>query len=310
MWKYIIKRIITTFFILLAITFIVFSLVYLTPGEPSYLILPIDATLEAHEHFNETHGLNRPFIVRYADYVFGIVTRFDFGLSFRTSTPVIEELIRIFPVTFRLALFGVITTLLLGIPLGVLAAVKHTTAVDRGINTWAIFIGTVPGFFLAIVLMMIFAVRLGWFPVFGIGSWRHYILPVASMAIPASAAFIRLSRAVMLDTVHMEYVKTARAKGSFEWIVIWKHAFRNAMLPVINGAGVFFAVLLGGTIITEQIFAMHGIGMYALQALRLNDYPAIMASTILLSFIFCIIILAIDVIYAFLDPRIKAKFSS
>jgi len=299
-----------TFFILVAITFIVFALLYLTPGEPSHLILPITATEAEHVFFNEMHGLDRPFLVRYVDYVVGIVTRFDFGLSFRTNMPVIDELVRIFPITFNLAWMGVLFTMILGIPLGIIAAVKHSTLVDRSVNTWAIFIGTVPGFFLAIVLLLIFSVRFDWFPVFGVGSWRHYVLPVASMAIPGSAGFIRLTRAVMLDTVHMEYIKTARAKGSHEQVVIWKHAFRNAMLPVVNGAGLMFAALLGGTIITEQIFAMHGIGMYALQALRLNDYPAIMAATIFLSFIFSMVILAIDVLYAFLDPRIKAKFSS
>ena len=310
MLKYILTRVITMVFILLAIAFIVFSLVYLTPGDPSHLILPITATPAEHEYFNEVHGLNRPFIVRFADYIFGILTRFDFGLSFRSDMPVIDDLIRIFPVTFNLAWLGAVFTMILGIPLGVIAAVRHSTIVDRSVNNWAILIGAVPGFFLAFLLVMLFSIRFRWFPVFGVGSIRHYVLPTASMAIPASAGFIRLTRAVMMDTVHMEYIKTARAKGSSERVVIWKHAFRNAMLPVINGAGLLFAALLGGTILIEQIFAMHGVGMYALQALRLNDYPAIVASTILLSFIFCMIVLIIDIAYALLDPRIKVRFSS
>jgi len=310
MFKYILRRVVITVFIMFAVTFIVFSLIYLTPGEPSQLILPITATETEHAFFNEMHGLNRPFFVRFADYITGIVTRFDFGLSYRSNMPVANDLKRIFPITFNLAFLGVLFTMILGIPLGVLAAVKHSTIVDRSVNTWAIFIGTVPGFFLALIMVLLFSIKLKWLPVFGVGSWKHYVLPVAAMAIPGSAGFIRLTRAVMLDTVHMEYVKTARAKGSTERVVIWKHAFRNAMLPVINGAGVLFATLLGGTVLIEQIFAMHGIGMYALQALRLNDYPAILASTIFLSFIFSMIILAIDIVYAFLDPRIKVKFSS
>jgi len=310
MFGYIAKRVIITFLILFAIAFIVFSLVYLTPGEPSHLILPITATDVEHAFFNEMHGLDRPFFVRFVDYIYGILTRFDFGLSFRSNMPVVNDLTRIFPITFNLAFLGVFFTMLIGVPLGVLAAVKHSTIIDRTVNVWAIFIGTVPGFFLALVLVLLFSIRFKWFPVFGVGTIRHYVLPVAAMAIPGSAGFIRLTRAVMLDTVHMEYIKTARAKGSSEMVVIWKHAFRNAMLPVINGAGLMFASLLGGTVLIEQIFAMHGIGMYALQALRLNDYPAIMASTIFLSFIFSMVILAIDIIYAFLDPRIKAKFSS
>jgi len=299
-----------TFFTMFCVIFFVYALLEFVPGDPATLILGPTALQGGIDMFNEMHGLDRPFFVRFGSYIWGIITRFDFGLSFRSSLPVVDELTHRFGITFNLAWMGTVSTLMLGVPLGILAAVKHSTIVDRSVTIWAIFIAAVPGFWLGLVMVIFFSVRLGWLPVFGTGSWQHYVLPVASMAIPGSAGFIRLTRAVMLDTVHAEYIKTARAKGCTERVVIWKHAFKNAMLPIINGAGLGFSALLGGAILTETIFAMPGIGVYTLAALRANDTPVVMASTIFLSFIFCMVVLAIDLIYAFVDPRIKAKFSS
>ena len=310
MYRFVLSRIVMTFFTMFCVIFFVYALLEFVPGDPATLILGPTALQGGIDMFNEMHGLDRPFFVRFGSYIWGIITRFDFGLSFRSSLPVVDELTHRFGITFNLAWMGTVSTLMLGVPLGILAAVKHSTIVDRSVTIWAIFIAAVPGFWLGLVMVIFFSVRLGWLPVFGTGSWQHYVLPVASMAIPGSAGFIRLTRAVMLDTVHAEYIKTARAKGCTERVVIWKHAFKNAMLPIINGAGLGFSALLGGAILTETIFAMPGIGVYTLAALRANDTPVVMASTIFLSFIFCMVVLAIDLIYAFVDPRIKAKFSS
>ena len=310
MHKYVLKRLGLMAFTLFCIIFIVFALLNFTPGDTARLILGPNALQQDLDLFNEKFGLNDPFLTRFFNYVIGIVTRFDFGSSYRSGEPVVSELLHRTPITFNLAWASVVVSLILGVPLGIWAAVKRSTLVDHAVSIWAILIAAIPSFWLGMVMMIFFSVELKILPVFGADTWRNYVLPVACMGIPGSAGFIRLTRAVMLDTVHMEYIKTARAKGCSENIVIWKHAFKNAMLPIINGAGLYFSALLGGALITEVLFAMNGIGTYTLNALRAKDVPIVLSSTVFLSFIFCVMVLIIDLIYAFVDPRIKAKFSS
>lgn len=295
---------------LLAVIFIVFTILAAIPGDPGRMILGIAADQEAVDMFNHDLGLDRPFFVRFWDYLVGIVTKFDFGLSYRSQVPVIDEILLRFPTTFKLAVLSVVSCVILGVPLGILSAMRRSTIVDASITVYAMLLTAIPGFWFGLVMIYIFNQRLDLLPAFGVSEWTGYILPVVTMAVPGSSGLIRLTRVTMLETVNQEYVKTARAKGAPESIVIWKHAFKNAVLPIINSIGLSFSGMLGGTVIIETIFSIEGLGKYIMAAIQSKDIPAVMACTILLASIFCIIVLAIDLIYAFIDPRIRAKFSS
>ena len=309
MHKYIFRRLLLLIPTLFGIIFIVFTILALIPGDPGRLILGIEAEQAAVDMFNKEFGLDRPFLVRFVDYITKVVTKFDFGVSYRTRHPVTIDIMQRLPRTVKLATVGVVAVLILGVPLGILSAIKRSTLVDTSITVYAMFLAAIPSFWLGLMLMYLFGLILGWLPIFGADTWKHYILPVATLAIPASSGFIRLTRVTMLEVVNQEYIKTARAKGVPEYGVIWKHAFKNAVLPLINGAGLMFSGLLGGTIIIETIFSMMGIGMLVLNSIRQRDMPVVMSCTILLATLFMLIVLIIDLLYALIDPRIRARFS-
>lgn len=310
MSKYVIRRLLLMIPTMIAVIFIVFTILNVIPGDPGRMILGISARQEAVDMFNHNLGLDRPFFVRFFDYISGIFLRFDFGNSYRNNVPVINEILNRFPATATLAVLSVISVVILGVPLGILAAIRRSTITDASITVYAMFLTAIPGFWLGLVLMYFFALKLGWVPVFGVENWKGYILPVITMAVPGSSGLIRLTRVTMLETVNQEYIKTARAKGAPEAIVIWKHALKNAVLPIINSIGLTFSGLLGGTVVIESIFSIEGIGKYVMTAIQARDIPAVMACTIILAAIFCVIVLLIDLIYAFIDPRIRAKFSA
>ena len=309
MLRYICKRILLILPTLFAVIIIVFSIMSIIPGDPGRMELGLTATQAQVDMFNEQFGLNKPFLVRMYEYVTGIITRFDFGISYRGRDPVMSTIIHKLPVTLTIAFFSVAGALLIGVPLGVLAAIRHTQPVEKGVNVLALFLSAIPVFWFGIVLIYLFSITLPLFPTFGVESWRGYILPVITLAVPGSAGFMRLTRVTMLDVVHQEYVKTARAKGAPEHSVVWKHAFRNAALPLINSAGLMFGALLGGTVIIEAVFSLPGLGKHIVTAILQRDLPVVMGCTIFLSMVFMIIILAIDIAYASMDPRIRRRFS-
>ena len=307
---YICKRILFMIPTLLFVIIIVFSIISLIPGDPGRMELGISATQEQVDKFNEQFGLNRPYPVRMLDYIVGIITRFDFGVSYRGRQPVMSTVIHKLPVTLAVALYSVIGALLIGVPMGVLAAVRHARPVEAGVNVLALFLSAIPVFWFGMILVYVFSITLPLFPTYGTASWKGYVLPVISLAVPGSAGFMRLTRVTMLDVVHQEYVKTARAKGAPEHSVIWKHAFRNAALPIINSAGLMFGSLLGGTVIIEAVFSLPGLGRHIVTAILQRDLPVVMGCTIFISAVFMLIILAIDISYAGLDPRVRRRFAS
>jgi peptide/nickel transport system permease protein len=309
MTRYIIRRLLLLVPTLLGVIFIVFLIMSLIPGDPGRLQLGIDATQEAVDLFNKQFGLDKPFIIRFFKYVADVFTRFDFGVSYRSHEPVAAGIISRVPATVTVALFSVAGALIIGVPLGVLAAIRRSTLTDRSVSVLAMFLSAIPNFWLGLMLLYVFSIMLALLPTHGIETWRGFILPVAALAVPGSSGFIRLTRVTMLDVVHQEYIKTARAKGAPEYSVIWKHAFRNASLPIINGAGLMFGGLLGGTVIIESVFSLPGIGRLIVTAIQQRDLPVVMGCTIFLSATFMLIILAIDIIYALLDPRIKKRYS-
>jgi len=306
MIKFVIHRLIAIIPVLLGVVLIVFTIMSLTPGTPGSMILGPTALPEEVEALNRQLGYDRPFIERFVRYVFNMV-RGDFGNSYLTGEPVFNRIFARLPVTALLASLAVTTAVMIGVPLGILSAVKRYSYLDLMSTVTAMLLAAIPEFWLGIMLILLFALNLGWFPTFGVESLASFVLPTLALSLPASAAILRLTRATMLETIRQDYVRTARAKGAPERNVIWNHALRNALIPVITMVGAFFGALFGGTILTETVFTMPGLGLLTLDAIRMNDTPQVMATVIFLATIFCLMMLLVDIILAFVDPRVKIR---
>lgn len=307
--RYILKRLLLTIPVLIGTIFIVFSIMSLTPGDPGTLILGVTAKPEDIAALNAEFGYDQPFLIRFFNYIKDIVTRFDFGNSYRTRTPVFAEILARFPSTFKLALFSMALSSILGISLGILSAVKQYSFTDSFLTVIAMFFAAIPGFWLGLMLMLLFSLKLGWLPASGIETWRHFILPTVTLSFGGAAGLLRLTRSTMLETIRQDYIRTARAKGASERAVIWKHALKNALLPVITSLGMTFGASLGGAIIIETVFGMPGLGTHIVTAIRQKDVPVVLGSTLFLAVLFCLIMLVVDVLYAFIDPRIRSRIS-
>ncbi|MGI5970702.1 MAG: ABC transporter permease [Oscillospiraceae bacterium] len=309
MYRYVLKRLLLTIPVLLGAILLVYAIMALTPGDPGTLILGMTADKADIAALNHELGYDKPFIVQFFDYLKNIVLRFDFGDSYRTRTPVFNEILARFPTTFILALASMALSSIIGISLGIFSAVKQYSFVDSFFTIMAMFFAAIPGFWFGLMLMMLFSLKLGLLPSNGIDTWQCFILPTVTLSAGGAAGLMRLTRSTMLETVRQDYICTARAKGASERAVIWKHALKNALLPVITTLGMSFGANLGGAIIIETVFGMPGLGTYIVTAIRQKDVPSVLAATILLSVLFCLIMLIVDLLYAFIDPRIKAKYT-
>ena len=307
MGRYIVKRLLLLIPVIFGVMFIVFTIMAMTPGTPAKMILGAQATPEEVAQLNEELGFNRPFLVRFVNYVVDAL-RGDFGESYNTQRPVFEEIIPRLPTTVTLAFLSVISSALVGIPIGIVSAVKQYSFIDGFTTTDALLLAGIPGFWLGMMLILLFAVQLGWLPANGIGTWKHYVLPTLTLCLTGSSVLIRVTRTMMLETIRQDYIRTARAKGAGEKRVIFGHALKNALLPVITSLGLKFGGMLGGTILIESVFALPGIGTLVVNSIRMKDIPLVMASVIFLAVLFCVILLIVDVIYALIDPRIKAQY--
>lgn len=308
MAKYIVKRLLIVIPTMLFVIFIVFLILNATPGNPGRIMLGPEAPQELVDEVNHDLGVDRPFLVRYVDYIWDALHG-DFGTSWHYQKPVYEYIMPKFPTTLKLALLAVAFSALLGVPLGILSAVKQYSIADTSLTVLALFLASVPGFWLGNMLMLVFSLNLRWLPSNGIGSFAHYILPVLALSLPMAAFLSRLTRTTMLDTLRQDYIRTARAKGAPESRVIVRHAIRNAMLPVVTQLGMSFASLLGGAMIVEVVFGMPGLGNIIVTAIKMKDIPIVMACVVFLSVTFMLIMLVVDLLYAFIDPRIKAQYT-
>ncbi len=307
MLKYIIKRLLMVIPVLLFIIFIVFFILNITPGDPAQLLLGRDAPPEAVQKLREDFGLNKPFLARYVDYVTS-VARLNFGKSYRTNKPVYDEILSRFPFTVQIALISVLVSLILGIPMGILSAVKRYSGIDITLTVTSLLLASVPGFWLALMMILIFAGMLMWLPSSGVGTWKNLVMPVLTLALPSAAFLARMTRTTMSEAMRQDYIRTAKAKGASNTRIIWRHALQNALMPVVTVVGMSFAGLMGGAMIAEIVFGLPGIGALILQAIQMKDAPTVMACTILLATLFMLIMLVVDIIYAYLDPRVKAQF--
>ncbi|MDX9827508.1 MAG: ABC transporter permease [Spirochaetia bacterium] len=309
MYKYFFKRLLMIIPILLGVALVIFFILQLTPGDPGTMILGAGGDQAAIDQLNEELGYNRPVLERFFTYLYNVVFKLDFGSSYRTRLPVIDNIKGRIPVSITLAFSTIVFACVVGIPIGVLSAVKQYSLFDTIPTVISLFLAALPGFWLGMMLMYFLSLKLGWLPSNGVGSWQHFILPVVSLGLPYAAQELRFTRSSMLETIRQDYVRTARAKGATERIVIWKHALKNALLPVITVTGGNFGVLLGGAVVTESLFNIPGLGSLIITSIKIKDVPTVMGATLILAFIFSLILLGVDLLYAAVDPRIKAKYS-
>ncbi len=308
MTKYVAKRLLLLIPILIGVAFIIFTIMNLTPGDPAVRILGPDSTLEARQQLRDQLGLNLPFWQRFFDYIAKIFTQLDFGNSYRTGKPVFDEIFNRLPVSIKVAFLGMILATVMGLPLGVYSAVKQYSPADGFLRVASTILVAMPTFWLAMLLILIFALYLGWLPSGGVATWQSYILPTITVGVPYGSKILRMTRSTMLEEIRQDYVRTARSKGVPDKVVTYKHALKNALLPVITTIGSSFGAILGGSVIAESVFNLPGLGSLIVLSIKAKDTPSVLASVLLLAFFFAVIMLIVDLVYAFIDPRIKAKY--
>ncbi len=309
MAKYVLRRILLMIPVLLGVSFIVFVLMYISPGDPAKMILGEMAEPDEIEALREELGLNDGFFVRYIRYMKGIVLHGDLGLSYTTRRPVSTEVMECFPITLRLAASGVLVALLIGVPSGIVAATKQYSLFDNAVTILSLLGNAMPAFWTGILLILVFSVNLKLLPSSGYSSIAYMILPAVTLGTSSAAVIMRMTRSSMLEVIRQDYIRTARAKGQKESIVIGYHALKNALIPVITAVGLQFGMLLGGSILTETIFSIPGIGKLMVDSIKTRNYPVVQGGVLILAVVFSFVYLAVDLLYAFVDPRIKSQYS-
>ncbi len=280
-----------------------FFLLYLS-GDPVDLLLPLDASPEARAELRRAYGFDDPLYVQYGRYLWKLLHG-DFGVSLRSQEPALGLVLGRMPATLELAGAGLLFALLLGIPAGVLAALKKGTLAELLVMTLALLGQSIPVYFLGLVLIMVFGLKLHWLPISGYGTLRHLVLPTITVGTFVTASIARLTRNGVLQELRSDYVRTARAKGLTERVVVYKHALRNAAIPVVTIVGLQLGTLLSGAVITETIFAWPGMGRFVLLAVEQGDFPVVQASVIVFALLLALVNLAVDLAYLWLDPRVR-----
>lgn len=303
MIKFLLKRILEFIPVLLIISFIVFSLVFVA-GNPVALMLPEDASQEDIEQLTIALGLDQPFIVQYGKYMLGLVQG-DFGKSFRYNTDALPLVLERLPATLELAAASMIIAIIIAIPLGIWSATKKNSSLDLLATGGAVIGKAMPNFWLGIMLILLFSVTLGWFPVSGRGTIAHLILPAITLGTGIAAEMTRLIRSSMVEILSQDYVRTAKSKGLRNFFVVYKHAFRNSLIPVVTITALQTSTLVGGALITETVFSWPGLGQLLIQAVNTRDMAIVQASVFIIAVLVIFMNLVADVVYRILDPRIK-----
>lgn len=310
MAKYILKRLLLLIPVVIGVTIIIFTLMYLVPGDPATMILGSGAEPWEYESLRERMGLNDPYILQLLRYLKQVYLELDLGDSYLTGVPVAGELFSRLPNTLILSFVSMFVAIGVGIPMGVSSAVHRGTWRDYVPLTIAMFGVSVPGFWLSLMMVLLFSVKLGWLPPYGLGGIQYWILPILTGSFHGISNLARQTRSSMLEVLGSDYIVMARAKGMPERSVIYKHAFPNALIPVINILGGTLAHAFGGGMLTETIFSIPGVGYYMVKAVNQRDYPAVQGGVLLLSIVFSFVMVLTDIAMAAVDPRIKAQFAS
>ncbi|MCI9568780.1 MAG: ABC transporter permease [Lachnospiraceae bacterium] len=307
MIKYIGKRILMLIPVLLGVVLLVFSMMYFSPGSAEDYILGDMATEEDKEAFREENGLNAPFIVQYFNYVKDAV-RGDLGISYTTKQPVADEIFERFPTTFKLALLSTLWSIVIGITIGIISAVRQYSILDHVTRLVAMLGVSVPTFWEGLMLIILFSVQFALLPSSGFTTWKHWILPSFTIGTHSAATVMRMMRSSMLEAIRQDYITTAKAKGQTNFIVVTKHALRNAIIPVMTLVGVNFGRLLGGSAITEIVFSIPGLGNLIIAGIKVKNAPLVQGGILVIALAMALCNLIVDVLYAYVDPRIRSQY--
>jgi peptide/nickel transport system permease protein len=296
--------------VLFGVILVVFSISFFTPGDPVMAMLGNNYSEELYVIKAAEYGLDQPFWTQFFNYVVNIVTKFDFGKSYSTGLSVGSELAWRLGTTLKLGIGSTLMAIILGLLFGLLSAVKQYSIWDYLVTIFAMFFAAMPNFWLALMSQLLFALKLGWLPATGFDSWKSYVLPTLCGGLSGLAVLTRMTRSSMLEVIRQDYIRTARAKGLKEGVIIRRHALKNALIPVVTVIGMQLGMIMGGSVIIETIFSIPGIGLFMLNGINNRDYPVINGTTLLISTTVCVMNLIVDVAYAFIDPRIKAQYTS
>ena len=307
MAKYIAKNVLMVIPTMLCVVLIIFTINYFTPGDPVAVFYDFDYTPEQYAEKAAEWGLDKPFFEQFFNYIKNIVTKGDFGYSYYSGISVKSELSARFPVSLKLGLISVVLTVLIGVPFGIISATKQYSLLDYSVTFVSLFFAAVPGFWLSMIMILIFSSRLGWLPSSGLTSWTCYIMPVIASSAQYVASVTRQTRSSMLEVIRQDYIRTARAKGVSERVVIRKHALRNALIPVVTLIGMQTGAVIVGSAIIEAVHSFPGMGSLMMTAINNKDYNTIRAVVLLLSGVVCLINLLVDIIYVRIDPRVKVR---
>lgn len=307
MLKFTMKRLVYLVLVLVGVSFLVFLLLYMTPGDPVRMMLGESATPEAQAELRLELGLDDPFLVQYGRYIKNIVVHQDLGTSYSTRRPVLDEIMTVFPNTVKLATAAIIIAVILGTFLGIVSAVKQNSLLDNAVMVLALIGTSAPIFWIGILMIIPFSVNLGWLPPSGFGSFKQLIMPALALGMQSTAVVARMTRSSMLEVIRQDFVKTARAKGQKESVVIMKHVFRNALIPVITVVGLQFGTLLGGAMLTEVVFSIPGVGRLMIEAIKQRDFPIVQGSVLFVAACFSLVNLAVDLLYAVVDPKVSKE---
>jgi ABC-type dipeptide/oligopeptide/nickel transport system permease component len=301
---YILKRILGMIFLLLGITFLVVLMMYLAPGDATVMILPNISSLEQVETLRREFGLDLPLQVQYGRFLARAIQG-DLGTSWIDRRPVMPQVLDALSYTLRLATAALSLSLIFGVVSGIMAAVRHRSLTDEAIMTVTVMGISTPVFITGLLLIYVFSFKFGWFPTSGAGSWRHLVLPAVTLATFLIAYMTRMMRSCMLDVLGQDYIRTARAKGLMEVVVLGWHALKNALIPMVTVVGLQVGLLLGGSVITETVFAYPGIGQLIVSAIGARDTPLVQGCVVVIATGFILVNLIVDVSYALIDPRIR-----
>ena len=308
MIRYVLKRILTIIPVVLLVAVAIFTVMYFAPGDRASMVVGRGATLEQIEGLRDRLGLNDPYLVQLGRFMYNTFIQFDFGTSYDSGIAISTELMTRFPYTLILALSVIVTEVLIGIPLGMAAARHRGKPIDQVCMLIAVIGVSAPAFWIGLQLMLLFSLSLGWLPPFGVTAWQGWILPIIANSLRGIAQMARQSRSSMLEVIHSDFIVTARAQGLSERALLNRYALPNALIPVIQTLGNGFGVSLGGAVIIESVFSIPGIGQYMVVAISTRDYPVILSTVVVLSIAFCLVMLLVDLAFAFVDPRIKAQY--
>ncbi len=308
MLKYIGKRVLLLIPVIIGTTLIVFLIMNIAQGDPAKMILGVEATQEQVDALREKMGLNDPILIQYGRYMLDLI-RGDMGVSYKTGTPVSAEIWARFPYTVMLAVVSIVASMIIAIPLGVIAGIKQGSVFDGLCMLISLLGVSMPGFWLGLLLIIGFSLQLGLFPSFGADTLASIVLPAATIAFLSMASIARTMRSSMLEEVRQDYVRTARAKGLPKHQVILRHAMRNAMIPTVTAIGLQFGIQMGGSVLTETVFSWPGIGRLMVTSIQSRDIPMVLGCIIVLTICFAVVNLLVDLTYGVIDPRMKSQYA-